>query len=312
MVVTLEAATDAPLPSPTAVIRLIDVFRVYREADIETIALRGIDLEISHGEIVAIMGRSGSGKSTLLQLIAGSDRPTAGQVLVGGLDLARAEESERAAIRGRHVGIVFQSQNLVPFLDLVENVRLAATMAGRPVDDAAALAALARVGLGSRADGRPGQLSGGEQQRAALAVVLVTRPAILLADEITGELDSHSASGLLDVLQQIHASEGMTVVLATHDPGRRRTAPTGSSSFGTDGSWPTAAPDERRRLPRREPSLRTARPRAVEGGRRRRSRRGGGRVRLDRRALGFGQDDPARPPGRPRAARRRRDPGPRP
>ncbi|MEO8437292.1 MAG: ABC transporter ATP-binding protein [Chloroflexota bacterium] len=203
----------------SAAIRLVDVIRIYREADVETIALRGIDLEIGRGEVVAIMGRSGSGKSTLLQLIAGSDRPTAGQVIVEGVDLARADEADRAALRGRTVGIVFQSQNLVPFLDLIENVQLAAVLAGRPIDRATAVAALERVGLGSRADGRPAQLSGGEQQRAALAVVVATRPAILLADEITGELDSHSTEALLDLLTGIQASEGMTVVLATHDRG---------------------------------------------------------------------------------------------
>jgi putative ABC transport system ATP-binding protein len=218
MVMSTAIPLEMPLPSPTAVIRLVDVIRIYREADIETVALRGIDLEISTGEIVAVMGRSGSGKSTLLQLIGGSDRPTAGQVIVDGIDLARADEADRSALRGRHVGTVFQSQNLIPFLDLTENIRLAAALAGRPIDAVAAQAALERVGLASRADGRPAQLSGGEQQRAALAAVIVTRPAILLADEITGELDSHSASGLLDLVEEIHASEGMTIVLATHDP----------------------------------------------------------------------------------------------
>ncbi|HEV7604519.1 MAG TPA: ABC transporter ATP-binding protein [Candidatus Limnocylindrales bacterium] len=214
---SIEHQIEAPAPSPTAVIRLVDVIRIYREADVETVALRGIDLEISRGEIVAIMGRSGSGKSTLLQLLAGSDRPTAGQVIVDGIDLARADEAHRAGLRGRHVGIVFQSQNLVPFLDLTENVSLAAALAGRPIERAVALAALERVGLGSRADGRPSQLSGGEQQRAALAAVLVTRPPILLADEITGELDSRSATELLDLVSEIHASDGTTIVLATHD-----------------------------------------------------------------------------------------------
>jgi putative ABC transport system ATP-binding protein len=201
-----------------AVISLVDVIRVYREADVETIALRGIDLEIAAGEFVAIMGRSGSGKSTLLGLLAGSDRPTAGRVVVDGIDLSRAEEDQRASLRGAHVGIVFQSQNLVPFLDLVENIRLAAELAGRPVEPAAARSILARVGLEERDGHRPAQLSGGEQQRAALAAVLVTKAPVVLADEITGELDSVNAELLLDLLVEIHHAEGMTLVLATHDP----------------------------------------------------------------------------------------------
>jgi ABC-type lipoprotein export system ATPase subunit len=199
-------------------IGLRDVIRVYRDGESETIALRGIDLEVERGEVVAIMGRSGSGKSTLLQLIAGSDTPTAGEVVIEGVDIARAAEASRAELRGRHVGIVFQRQNLVPFLDLVENVQLAAALAGRPVDRAAARAGLERVGLGARADGRPAQLSGGEQQRGALAAIVVTRPSVLLADEITGELDSASAKRLIDLVLEIQAFDNTTVVLATHDP----------------------------------------------------------------------------------------------
>jgi putative ABC transport system ATP-binding protein len=218
MVVSTPGRAGAGARTTDAIIELSDVIRVYREGDVEMIALRGIDLEIAAGEFVAIMGRSGSGKSTLLQLLAGSDRPTAGRVVVDGIDLSRADEDQRARLRGAHVGIVFQSQNLVHFLTLRENVVLAALLAGRSVDGLAAAAILARVGLEARADHRPAQLSGGEQQRAALAAVLVTRPPIVLADEITGELDSASAGLLLDLLEEIHITEAMTLVLATHDP----------------------------------------------------------------------------------------------
>ena len=217
--VVSAAARPAPAGvAGTSIIQLVDVIRVFREADVETIALRGIDLEIAPGEFVAIMGRSGSGKSTLLQLLAGSDRPTAGRVVVDGIDLSRADEDQRASLRGAHVGIVFQSQNLVPFLDLDENVQLASELAGRPVDRAAGRAILKRVGLEGRERHRPTQLSGGEQQRAALATVLASRAPIVLADEITGELDSANAALLLDLLEEIHALEAVTLVLATHDP----------------------------------------------------------------------------------------------
>jgi len=200
-------------------ITLADVIKVYREVDVETIALRGVDLRVARGEFVALMGRSGSGKSTLLHLLAGSDRPTAGSVIVDGVDLSRVDENLRVRLRGARVGIVQQSQNLVPFLDLEENVLLATALAGRPLDRPAARAALIGVGLGDRAGHRPEQLSGGEQQRAALALVAATRPAVLLADEVTGELDSGNAATLLDLVARLHADGSLTVILATHDPG---------------------------------------------------------------------------------------------
>jgi putative ABC transport system ATP-binding protein len=221
--------TSAALPAradgaATPIIQLTDVIRVFREADVETIALRGIDLEIAPGEFVAIIGRSGSGKSTLLQLLAGSDRPTAGRVIVDGIDLSRADEDQRGRLRGGHVGIVYQSQNLVPFLDLDENVQLASELAGRPVDRAARREVLRRVGLEGREQHRASHLSGGEQQRAALATVLAAGAPIVLADEITGELDSANATMLLDLLAEIHAGEAVTLVLATHDPDVARRA----------------------------------------------------------------------------------------
>jgi putative ABC transport system ATP-binding protein len=213
---TIGANSAGPV-ADGAVFRLTDVIRVYREADVETIALRGVDLTIQPGEFVAVMGRSGSGKSTLLNLLAGSDRPTAGRVLFLGKDLATADDAARSAIRGRQIGIVYQSQNLAPMLSLLENVRLAAWLAGRPMDDVAARSALDRVGLAHRAGHRPAQLSGGEQQRGALSCVLAAKPTVLLADEITGELDSASAGVVLELLREAHAGQGTTVVLVTHD-----------------------------------------------------------------------------------------------
>jgi putative ABC transport system ATP-binding protein len=212
-----RAIDDRVTEGDDAVYRLSDVIRVYREADVETIALRGVDLTINPGEFVAVMGRSGSGKSTLLNLLAGADRPTAGRVQFLGRDLATADDAARSAIRGREIGIVYQSQNLAPMLSLLENVRLAAWLAGRPLDRAEGIAALDRVGLADRAGHRPAQLSGGEQQRGALGCVLAARPTVLLADEITGELDSVSAAVVLQLLRDTHAADATTVVLVTHD-----------------------------------------------------------------------------------------------
>ncbi len=203
---------------------LQDVIRIYREADVETIALRGVDLTIGPGEFVALMGRSGSGKSTLLNIMAGSDRPTAGRVLFRGTDLTTVGDDERARLRGREIGIVYQSQNLAPMLSLLENVQLSAWLAGRPLDTDAAAHALARVGLGDRHRHRPAQLSGGEQQRGALASVMAAHPSVVLADEITGELDTHNSELVLQLLRDAHLASGTTVVLVTHDPAVAHTA----------------------------------------------------------------------------------------
>jgi putative ABC transport system ATP-binding protein len=215
----IPAGADARvrIPSDRPLVAAQDLIRVYRSGTVETIALRGVDLEISEGEFVALMGRSGSGKSTLLNLLAGSDRPTAGHVFLDGIDLAQAPEPERAALRGRIVGIVYQSANLVPFLSLAENIQLSAALAGRRFTPNDVKPLLAAVGLADLTAHRPSQVSGGEQQRASLATVIAACPRLLLGDEITGELDHAATIELLDVLDSLRAATGLAVVLATHD-----------------------------------------------------------------------------------------------
>jgi len=178
--------------------------------------LDGIDLAIADGELLAVTGPSGSGKSTLLALIAGLDRPTRGTVVVDGQDLAAMSEDQLARFRGRNLGFVFQSFQLIPTLTALENVRVPAELAG---DFAVARRAgdlLERVGLADRAGHYPAQLSGGEMQRVALARASLTRPRILLADEPTGNLDSASGALVLDLLLELNRSS--TVVLVTHNP----------------------------------------------------------------------------------------------
>lgn len=207
-----------PTPDATPAYRLTDVMRIYREGDIETIALRGVDLEILRGTFVSLMGRSGSGKSTLLALLLGADRPSAGKVMFGDIDIGRAPEDVLQRLRGRQIGLLFQADNLVPFLTVTENMELAAGLAGRPLERGLARAILDRVGLDPRANHRPAQLSGGEQQRAALACVLASAAPVLLMDEPTAELDSRTAAGVLDLVRQLQGEHHLTVVLATHDP----------------------------------------------------------------------------------------------
>jgi ABC-type lipoprotein export system ATPase subunit len=184
-------------------------------------AIDGVDLTIGSGEFLALLGSSGSGKSTLLNLIAGLDRPTLGAVVVQGRDLARMNPEELARHRRQTVGIVFQAFNLIGSMTLLENVELPMRFAEVERESRRQLAreALERVGLGARLEHRPGELSGGEQQRASLARALVNRPAVLLADEPTGNLDSRNGEEILKLLGEFHRSPGMTILMVTHERG---------------------------------------------------------------------------------------------
>lgn len=181
--------------------------------------LRGIDLEVPQGQFVAIMGQSGSGKSTLLGLLAGLDTPTSGRILLDGTDITGLKEDELAVLRGRTVGFVFQSYNLIPTLTAEENVLLPWELTGAGASDGLdrARGLLNRVGLADRRDHYPVQLSGGEQQRVALARAFMVRPPILMADEPTGNLDSTNGSVVLELLMGLNRDEGTTLVLVTHD-----------------------------------------------------------------------------------------------
>jgi putative ABC transport system ATP-binding protein len=184
-------------------------------------ALNGVDFAVEQGEFVAITGASGSGKSTLLHLLGGITRPTAGHVLLEGVDLASLADDALARVRRRRIGFVFQRYNLLPELSLVENVALPLVLDGvaEKTAEAAARHALEAVGLAHRADHRPDELSGGEQQRGAIARALVAEPAIVLADEPTGALDSANSRRVIELLRQLVADRRQTVILVTHDPG---------------------------------------------------------------------------------------------
>jgi putative ABC transport system ATP-binding protein len=179
--------------------------------------LSDVTLAISRGETVAVMGASGAGKSTLLALLAGLDAPTSGTVRLAGNELTALDEDGRAAVRARHVGFVFQSFHLVPSLTALENVMLPLELAGRADARAAALEVLGRVGLAARVSHYPKQLSGGEQQRVAIARGFVTRPDVLFADEPTGNLDTHTGERIIDLLFDLNRATGTTLVLVTHE-----------------------------------------------------------------------------------------------
>ena len=213
--------TTAPaaISSKTVAIHSENLCRHYRMGESLIRAVDGISLEVRSGEFVALLGSSGSGKSSMLNLIAGLDRPTSGSVIVQDRDLAKLSREELAKYRLHVVGMVFQSFNLIPSMTLAENVELPMRFAEVDRDRRATLAheALQRVGLGARLHHRPSELSGGEQQRAALARALINRPQLLLADEPTGNLDSHTGTEIMDMVRDFNRTLGMTVVMVTHE-----------------------------------------------------------------------------------------------
>jgi putative ABC transport system ATP-binding protein len=217
-----EGETPAPTLAPMApILEARDLTKVYRLGDADVHALRGVSLTVGDGEFVALMGPSGSGKSTLLQVLGGLDRPTSGSVVLDGIDIATLSDDDATRLRRARTGFVFQSFNLIPSLDVLENVGLPFTIAGTDPGrgDAAerVRAVVDLVDLADKARHRPDELSAGEQQRVAIARALVTRPTLLLADEPTGNLDYATGGEILDALWRSSDELGQAVVLVTHD-----------------------------------------------------------------------------------------------
>ena len=200
-----------------AVLRARDIGKTVRSGSSDLVILRDVHLEVRAGEALAIVGASGSGKSTLLAILAGLDTPTTGSVTLDGASLFALDEDARAELRGRAVGFVFQSFQLLPALTALENVMLPLELAGRADAEDAARAMLERVGLAGRLGHYPKHLSGGEQQRVALARAFVVRPKLLLADEPTGSLDAASGEAVIELIFELNRGSGTTLIMVTHD-----------------------------------------------------------------------------------------------
>ena len=202
------------------IVKIRELTKIYAQGEIQVTALDHITLDIAAGEFLALMGPSGSGKSTLLHIIAGVDRPTSGECLVQGVDVTKLNETQLADWRNQNVGFIFQTFNLIPVLTAAENVELPLllTQLDRRQRRQQVETALEVVGLGDRAKHLPRQLSGGQEQRVAIARALVTDPKLIVADEPTGNLDSHSAQEVLTALQSLRRDAGKTIIMVTHDP----------------------------------------------------------------------------------------------
>jgi putative ABC transport system ATP-binding protein len=211
---TTTAAADAALVS------IHDLSKYYTRGDQIIPVLVGIDLEVAEGDYIALMGPSGSGKSTLLNLIAGIDKPSAGEIHVAGVDIARLGESDLAGWRAEHVGFIFQFYNLMPVLTAFQNVELPLqlTSLSRRERRERVATCLELVGLGDRVDHYPNELSGGQQQRVAIARAIITDPTLLVADEPTGDLDRTTAEEILGLMERLNCELGKTIIMVTHDP----------------------------------------------------------------------------------------------
>ncbi len=201
-----------------AVVAASDLTRRYGDGDTAVDALRGMSLDIAPGRLTAVMGPSGSGKSTLMHLLAGLDRPTAGEVFVAGTNVTKLSDNELTKLRRKHIGFVFQFFNLLPMLTAEENVLLPLSIAGEKPDPEWFEALIAKVGLGERRNHRPSELSGGQQQRVAIGRALISKPTVLFADEPTGNLDSATSGEILELMRDSVESRGQTTVMVTHDP----------------------------------------------------------------------------------------------
>src|SRR5262245_37320706 len=215
-----EVGADAGAEAAVPVIALTDIEKVYASGELSFRALRGVSLEIARGEFVAIVGASGSGKSTLMNIVGCLDRPTSGSYKLAGHDVSQLDADARAFVRNRLLGFIFQGFNLLARTSAVENVELPLAYRGAGARERRqrAVRALALVGLAERLKNTPAQLSGGQQQRVAIARALVTEPALLLADEPTGNLDSRTTEEVLALLQWLNRERGLTIVMVTHEP----------------------------------------------------------------------------------------------
>ena len=201
-------------------IQLENVSKVYEMGTVQVQALRGLSLEVPEGELLSIMGPSGSGKSTLMNIVGCLDQPTSGQYLLEGTVVGRLSDDELAEIRNKQIGFVFQNYNLLARTTALDNVQVPLVYAGMPASQrrAKAMAALESVGLGDRLHHKPNELSGGQQQRVTIARALVNEPAIILADEPTGNLDTKTGQEIIEIFQRLNRERGITVIFVTHDP----------------------------------------------------------------------------------------------